>query len=89
METITHREMRNRSGEILRRVDAGESFTVTNNGRPMAVIAPPPVGDVLDELIRRGEARPATSDIGTLDLIPSVTLPIGTRELLDDSRGRW
>lgn len=86
---ITHREMRNRSGEILRRVEAGESFTVSNNGHPVAVIGPPPAGEVLDELIRRGEARPAVSGIDALDLIPSVTLPITTRELLDDSRGSW
>ncbi len=89
VETITHREMRNRSGEILRRVEAGESFTVSNNGHPVAVIGPLPAGEVLDELIRRGEARPAVSDIDALDLIPSVTLPISTRELLDESRGRW
>ncbi|MFT4295799.1 MAG: type II toxin-antitoxin system prevent-host-death family antitoxin [Micropruina sp.] len=89
METITHREMRNRSGEILRRVEAGESFTVSNNGRPVAVIGPPPAGEVLDELVRRGEARPAASGIGALEAIPSVVLPISTRELLDDSRGQW
>lgn len=40
MDTVTHREMRNRSGEILRRVEAGESIQVTNNGRPAAVIVP-------------------------------------------------
>jgi prevent-host-death family protein len=89
MKTITHREMRNNSGEVLRRVEAGESFMVSNNGRAAAVIAPPPSGDVLDELIRRGEARPATADISSLSEIPSVTLPVSSRELLDDSRGVW
>ncbi|WP_460519342.1 type II toxin-antitoxin system prevent-host-death family antitoxin [Humibacter antri] len=30
METVTHREMRNRSGEILRRVEAGETIRISN-----------------------------------------------------------
>lgn len=30
MTTIAHRELRNNSSEILRRVEAGESFTITN-----------------------------------------------------------
>ena len=40
METVTHREMRNRSGEILRRVEAGESVRVSNNGHLAALIVP-------------------------------------------------
>tara|TARA_R110002020_G_scaffold14291_11_gene50742 strand:+ start:1524 stop:1646 length:123 start_codon:yes stop_codon:yes gene_type:complete len=32
--------MRNRSGEILRRVEAGESVLVSNNGRLAALIVP-------------------------------------------------
>lgn len=88
METVTHREMRNRSGDILRRVEAGESFTVTNNGQPVAVIAPLR-GDALDQLIGRGEAREAFADISTLDAIPLVELPISSSELIEDSRGRW
>ena len=38
--TISHRELRNNSGEILRAVAAGESFTITNNGAPVAVLSP-------------------------------------------------
>ncbi|MFT4051448.1 MAG: type II toxin-antitoxin system prevent-host-death family antitoxin [Microbacterium sp.] len=89
METITHREMRNRSGEILRRVEAGESFVVSNHGRAVALVGPVPAGDPIDEVILRGEARVATAEIDSLDSIPSVTLPITTRDLLDDSRSRW
>ena len=36
METVSHRELRNRSGEVLRAVEAGESFTITNGGVPVA-----------------------------------------------------
>ncbi|MFC6706967.1 type II toxin-antitoxin system Phd/YefM family antitoxin [Flexivirga alba] len=40
MDTISQREMRNRSGEYLRRTVAGESFEVTNNGVPVARLTP-------------------------------------------------
>ena len=37
---IPQRELRNNSGEILRRVEAGESFVVTTRGRPVAEVIP-------------------------------------------------
>jgi prevent-host-death family protein len=37
---ITQRELRNDSGEIMRAVDAGESFVVTRNGVPVAELVP-------------------------------------------------
>ncbi|MEY3407543.1 MAG: hypothetical protein RL038_604 [Actinomycetota bacterium] len=40
MESIPQRELRNQSGEILRRVQAGEAFTITNHGKPVAVLRP-------------------------------------------------
>ncbi|MDN5932165.1 MAG: type II toxin-antitoxin system prevent-host-death family antitoxin [Pseudonocardia sp.] len=39
-ETIAQRQLRNDSGEIMRRVEAGESFVVTRNGRPVADLTP-------------------------------------------------
>jgi len=88
MEKVTHREMRNRSGEILRRVEAGESIEVSNNGRPAAIIIPVG-GSVLDGLIVRGEARPARAGAQALLGITRVTSTMTTRELIDDSRGQW
>ncbi|NBC95800.1 MAG: hypothetical protein GVY27_05545 [Deinococcus-Thermus bacterium] len=38
--TLTQRELRNRSGEIMRRLDAGERFVVTRDGTPVASLAP-------------------------------------------------
>ena len=38
--TITQRELRNQSGEIMRRLDAGERFVVTRDGAPVASLAP-------------------------------------------------
>ena len=40
MRTISHREMRNDSGRVLASVEAGESYTVTSNGRPVARLVP-------------------------------------------------
>jgi prevent-host-death family protein len=37
---ITQRELRNESGEIMRRLDEGESFVVTRNGVPVGELAP-------------------------------------------------
>lgn len=38
--TISQRELRNESGEIMRRVVQGESFIVTRNGSPIADLVP-------------------------------------------------
>ena len=37
---ITQRELRNDSGEIMRRLDQGESFVVTRSGVPVAELSP-------------------------------------------------
>jgi prevent-host-death family protein len=37
---ITQRELRNESGEIMRRLDDGESFVVTRNGVPVGELVP-------------------------------------------------
>jgi prevent-host-death family protein len=39
-ETISQRELRNDNAEIMRRVEAGEAFVVTRNGRPIADLVP-------------------------------------------------
>lgn len=37
---ITQRELRNDSGEIMRKVDEGETFVVTRNGVPVGELSP-------------------------------------------------
>lgn len=37
---ITQRELRNESGAVMRRLDAGESFVVTRNGVPVGALTP-------------------------------------------------
>ena len=40
MPTIPQKELRNNVGEVLRRAQAGEEFTVTVAGRPVARLGP-------------------------------------------------
>ena len=84
MDTIPHRDLRNRSSEILARVQKGESFTVTNHGEVAAVLTPPGAS-MLDRLRTAGQVRAARSrpaDFGTLSRQPG-----DSREILDDLRG--
>lgn len=37
---ISQRELRNRSGEIMRQLDEGETFIVTRNGAPVGELTP-------------------------------------------------
>jgi prevent-host-death family protein len=37
---ITQRELRNESGEIMRKLDEGETFVVTRNGVPVGELVP-------------------------------------------------
>jgi prevent-host-death family protein len=39
-EEISQRELRNNSGEIMRRLDEGESFVVTRHGVPVGELRP-------------------------------------------------
>ncbi|MGE4426081.1 MAG: type II toxin-antitoxin system Phd/YefM family antitoxin [Solirubrobacteraceae bacterium] len=38
--SITQRELRNQSGDVMRGLDRGESFLVTRNGVPVGELAP-------------------------------------------------
>ena len=40
MATIPQKELRNNVGEVLRRAEAGEEFTITVSGRPVAQLGP-------------------------------------------------
>ena len=59
MKTISQRELRNHSGEVMRGLECGESFRVTSRGIPIGVLSP---GDrtTLDELTLRSPSRPMT-----------------------------
>ena len=40
MTEIAARELRNRTADVLRRVEAGEEVTITSRGRPVARLTP-------------------------------------------------
>ena len=80
--------MRNHSGEVLRRVEAGETILVTNNGRPAAVLSPPTV-DPLASLASKGELRRAVASPSTLRSLKRRTAKKSSAEILADVRGDW
>ena len=88
MRSVTHREMRNNSGEILRAVAAGESVQVTNNGQIAAVISPPS-GDPLSELVARGQARPPRKPLSALGAVRRRKASRASAQIVSDSRARW
>lgn len=81
--TIPHRELRNNSAEILRRVQAGDTFEITNNGRPVALLAPVPEEPLA--LLRRSGAvtRSVSVDFAALRRATGIA----SRDVLDDLRG--
>ena len=88
MKTVTHREMRNSSGEILRMVAAGETVLVTNNGRVAATISPPGRAPVA-QLAADGQARLPRQPAAALKSISRRKSTRTTAEIIGDSRGRW
>ncbi len=76
MEVIGIRELRQRASGYLRRVAAGETFEVTDRGRPVALLTPIPNSSPLDQLRAAGELEEAT---GSPDDLPEpVELEPGT-----------
>ncbi|MGI8873671.1 MAG: type II toxin-antitoxin system Phd/YefM family antitoxin [Egibacteraceae bacterium] len=63
--TIAQRELRNDSGNILRRVENGEEFIVTRNGTPVAELRPV----VRRRAVSRRRLSEAFRGIPTIDLV--------------------
>lgn len=64
-ETISQRDLRNDNAEIMRRVEAGETFTVTRNGKPVADIVPHAQPE--RRRITLAEARELFADLPPID----------------------
>ncbi len=79
VRSISQRELRNDNAEIIRAVEAGESFTVTRRGVPVARLTPVPDAD-----LRRVRPATPTCDVTAL---PRVTSSRPMTEHLDDLRG--
>lgn len=86
-DSVTVRELRQNLSVYLRRVEEGETLSVTRRGEPVAVLGPlPGRGSVLDRLIAEGRATAPTLDL--LELGPPLPAPAGRSlsELLDEDR---
>ncbi|WP_422116550.1 type II toxin-antitoxin system Phd/YefM family antitoxin [Brachybacterium sp. UNK5269] len=60
MNGVTIRDLRNRSAEVLRRVEHGETLTVTRDGEPVAAVTPLPRRALgVETLIARRRSLPA------------------------------
>jgi prevent-host-death family protein len=72
MERVGVRELRQRASEILRRVEAGESFEVTDRGRPVAMLVKIRRTG-LAKLEAEGRLRRGTGNV--LDVVPVRVKP--------------
>ncbi|TFV54590.1 type II toxin-antitoxin system prevent-host-death family antitoxin [Geodermatophilus sp. DF01-2] len=77
--SIPHRELRNNSAAVLRAVQAGETFEITNHGEVVALLVPPNGTQPLS-------IRPATRRGGFSDL-RGVRLDHPVQDDLDYLRG--
>lgn len=71
------RELRQAASELLRRVSQGETFEITDRGRPVAILGPVPEGGPLETLRSTGQVDPATA--GFADL-PEPLTPVAGAE---------
>ena len=79
-KSIAHRELRNNSSAILREVSAGETFTITNHGEPIAVLSP-----IADRPAPNVRTRPSTIK-RRFSEIESVTSDVSSEEVLEELR---
>jgi prevent-host-death family protein len=80
-QAIPHRDLRNRSSEILRDVQAGASYEITNHGEVMAVIVPPDRAATEALRVRRATVR------GGFSALSRRRVSEGSQQVLDDLRG--
>ena len=67
-KTVSIRELRNRTADVVKRVEDGETLSLTVNGRPVAEIGPPdPRGDWAPASAIRAIADQAPADRGLLE----------------------
>ena len=90
MEQVGVRDIRQNISVFLRRVKAGEAFTVTEHGLPVALLVPVPADsdDRLADLVAAGHVLAAPDRGGGLP--PRAGTPLGrpsaTQALLDERR---
>jgi prevent-host-death family protein len=78
---IAHRDLRNNSSDVLRRVASGETMEITNHGDVVAIISPAGAESVPRARIRKATIR------GRFDEIEAAPNQHTTEELMDYLRG--
>ena len=68
--TLTQRELRHRSGEVMRGLERGETYIITSNGRPIGELRPLP--------------QPSLTAVAWSKLPPESGYPGGVRQLRDE-----
>ncbi|MCL2788965.1 MAG: type II toxin-antitoxin system prevent-host-death family antitoxin [Micrococcales bacterium] len=83
--SIPQRDLRNRSGEMLRRAQAGETIIITTRGEQVAMLTPLAPG-ATGSSRGRTPVRPARRRGGWEEL-PLVVRPVSSQAILDEMRG--
>lgn len=91
MESIGVRELRQHASRWLARVRAGESFEVTDRGRPVALLSPLTAVSTVDRLVAAGELTRATGDVLAVEPVPRGPGSRPASEILAQMRDdeRW
>jgi prevent-host-death family protein len=84
-KTIPHRELRNNSSAVLREVQSGTTFRITNHGEVVAILTspdtPPAASPALGLKVWPARVRGGFSDL------ERTQLDISTQEIMDELRG--
>lgn len=83
MKTVSVRELRQNPAEMLRDVEAGETYAITSHNRPIARIEPIATSTQVIPAKRRGRPQLAARPPHALRTAKSID------ELLDDLKGEW
>jgi prevent-host-death family protein len=75
MKSIGIRELRQHASVVLREVEGGVTFEVTDRGRPVAILSPVVDKSPLDRLRAAGDVSVPTGSLD--DLPPPLPLPAG------------
>ncbi len=75
MKTVGIRELRQQASKVLREVEGGETFEITDRGRPVARLTPVPVSSPLEQLRAAGET--SGPPVANADFPEPLTLPDG------------
>ncbi|HVP01206.1 MAG TPA: type II toxin-antitoxin system prevent-host-death family antitoxin [Solirubrobacteraceae bacterium] len=87
MRSVGIRELRQNASRVLREVEAGEVFEITDRGRPVAHLTPVPRGGTLARLRAEGRIIPPTRRLEDLPppLKPKPGVPL-PGELIERDR---